>query len=254
MPVDYYSSAWIESYAGTQAYSTYRVVCNPNSVTLYTTVASSGTNDWQNWIVTGSGNLLFPWLTQGTGEYYQVRLSDTSQIPGQLTVQTSELLTPEQETERQVQEAERRAERQALIAERRAREDELETRAQEGYERLRREHEQRRIQQEQEAAECLERATTLLLGCLDDNQTEEYNTLKTFHVVGASGRRYRIGYGHAGNVAELDNEGKAIVKFCIHASIHMPVPDTMLTQKLLLETNEEEFRKIANQTPVRMAA
>lgn len=93
------------------------------------------------------------------------------------------------------------------------------------------------------------KATELLLENLDAEQQIEFNQHKRFtvHVRGKVDQHYLIEYGYAGNV-KLFHKGKAIAKFCIHPAHNLPNEDVMLAQKLLLETNEEQFLKIANKT------
>lgn len=91
------------------------------------------------------------------------------------------------------------------------------------------------------------KAEQLLLEHLDEKQQEEYKSIRAFNVVSADGQRtYRIREGWAGNVDLLSPEGKVIKRYCIHPDIACPVPDNMLAQKLLLETDEKAFIRIAN--------
>lgn len=60
-----------------------------------------------------------------------------------------------------------------------------------------------------------------------------------------SSRTYRIRRGVAGNVSLLGPDGRAVKSFCAHPD-GVPSPDVMLSQKLMLETNEDMFLRIAN--------
>jgi hypothetical protein len=48
-----------------------------------------------------------------------------------------------------------------------------------------------------------------------------------------------------GNVEELDAKGNPKLKLCVHP-VNVPLADALVTQKLLLETDEQEFRRMAN--------
>ncbi len=93
------------------------------------------------------------------------------------------------------------------------------------------------------------KAEKLLLANLDSDQGAEFRKTRQFVVRSADGERcYRVEYGTAGNIRLLDKSGKAVAKFCIHPHVCLPVEDVMLCQKLLLETDEKEFLRIANRT------
>lgn len=93
-------------------------------------------------------------------------------------------------------------------------------------------------------------AEKLLLENLSQEQRQEYAHEKRFHVISQSGKRFQVKLGRAGNVMELNESGKGVNRFCIHPTEAVPDQDTMLAQKLLLETDEEKFRKIANRTAI----
>lgn len=78
-------------------------------------------------------------------------------------------------------------------------------------------------------------------------ETKSYFELTVHDRDGAS-RTYRIEHGYAGNVKLLDAKGVPVRRYCIHADSRLPYEDQMLAQKLLLESNEMEFLKIANKT------
>ena len=86
---------------------------------------------------------------------------------------------------------------------------------------------------------------------LDDEQRKLFKLGRHFMVHSRDAkRRYKIEYGTAGNVKLLREDGKAVASFCIHPEIHVPTEDVMLAQKLLLETAEDEFLRIANRTAI----
>lgn len=95
-----------------------------------------------------------------------------------------------------------------------------------------------------------DKARQLLLAQLDDRQridlaSNGYFDLETIQPSGER-RRYRIHRGRAGNVRRLDEQGREVRRFCIHPIMACPDEDTMLTQKLWLENNEELFLRTAN--------
>lgn len=97
---------------------------------------------------------------------------------------------------------------------------------------------QLRRREEQEAAKA--RAEELLMGCLDEEQRHQLLTRGRFNVRSASGRLYVIERGYAGNVFSGQT------RFCIHMDHRLPEADHMLAQKLLIETDEDSFLRIAN--------
>lgn len=100
---------------------------------------------------------------------------------------------------------------------------------------------------DEEAAD--KRAEELLVAALDAEQREEYARDKSFHVRARTGRRYRIRRAWSGHVARVD-DGREVERLCAHPRIRVPLPDNQLVAKLMLETDEEMFRRIANITPL----
>lgn len=98
--------------------------------------------------------------------------------------------------------------------------------------------------------EAADRAAALLSDHLAPEQRETFEKQRHFVVHSRDGqRRYRVEYGTAGNVKLLNAEGKAVAKFCIHpVDSRIPTEDVMLTQKLMIEGDEESFLRIANRT------
>ena len=92
-------------------------------------------------------------------------------------------------------------------------------------------------------------AEQLLVANLTKEQREMFQKTKKFHVITAGGNRYEVDTSRrSGNVKLLDDKGKPIESHCIHHSCGTPTPDcdNALAQKLMLETDEKEFRRIAN--------
>jgi hypothetical protein len=96
-----------------------------------------------------------------------------------------------------------------------------------------------------------ERAEELLKEHLTDEQREMYERVKKFHVITEKGKRYEIDCSNKKrmhNVYELDDKGIRKIEHCIYQGNWGPLGDNYLAQKLMLETDEEAFRRIANQT------
>lgn len=92
-----------------------------------------------------------------------------------------------------------------------------------------------------------EKALQLLLDNLDDNQAEIYKRTGAIPVTGQSGKLYRIRKGTCRNVEEVDCKGCVIRHLCFHPKdSQIPVYDSMLTQKLMLELHEQYARGVAN--------
>ena len=101
------------------------------------------------------------------------------------------------------------------------------------------------------------RARRLLISMLTPDQRKELEEKNHFHLTvhdrSGSMRVYRIEHGYAGNVKLLGVAGQPVKRYCIHADYRLPYEDQMLAQKLLLESNEEHFLKVANMTQLRAA-
>lgn len=169
-----------------------------------------------------------PWVIWNTGGT-SASSTDTCWIQWNTRVKTA-VYTPARRSAEEI-------ERDRIAAEQRAKE---------------REKERKEREERQRAA--VARSTELLREWLDEKERERFDKHKRFHVVTASGRRYEVDCTkRQHNVFELDEKGKRVVEHCIYANaFDLPLPDNALAQKLLLETNEDEFRRIANQT--RLAA
>ncbi len=96
----------------------------------------------------------------------------------------------------------------------------------------------------EERREAGERARILLLDNLSEEQREEYERLESFRVI-VGDRMYRIKRGRVGNIELIDDEG-IVARYCVHPEVECPDEDTMLTQKLMLENDEQELLRLAN--------
>jgi len=124
-----------------------------------------------------------------------------------------------------------------------------------GEERAAREERQRRaaeeqIKRERERAAAQVKARELLLTHLTPEQRDTVARHGWFVVEGGRSRkRYRINTGgYAGNIEELDADGNVVATLCCHARVDIPVADQHLTQKFMLESDEQEFVARANRT------
>lgn len=90
-----------------------------------------------------------------------------------------------------------------------------------------------------------DRAVRMLRRFLTAEQLAQYAQSKYFFVRGSLGGRYRIDYGAHGNVKRVDEQGAVLESLCVQPA-GVPDGDAMLAQKLLLETNEQYVRDVAN--------
>lgn len=103
----------------------------------------------------------------------------------------------------------------------------------------------RRAEAERVAAKA--KAKELLERHLSEEQRKELAANRYFTVITRDGERvYRIHEGRSGNVRRVNAKGERMRTYCIHPSDLVPDEDTMLAQKLMLETAEEDFLRIAN--------
>jgi hypothetical protein len=95
------------------------------------------------------------------------------------------------------------------------------------------------------------RGIILLREWLSAAQQAQFDATKSFEVIGCdSGKRYRVLYGTASNIQELDDAGRPIRGWCFIPSARLVAGDVMLAQKIALETDEKAALKIANGFPV----
>lgn len=91
------------------------------------------------------------------------------------------------------------------------------------------------------------RARKLLLSALDPWQRRQLKRKGYFHVSSSRGNVFRIAREVPFNVRLAGEAKPSRIYFCLEAEDpELPVEDVMLAQKLLLETNEGEFLKLAN--------
>lgn len=123
------------------------------------------------------------------------------------------------------------------------------------YEDLERE-ERRRVE-----AAASERALETLSEVLTQAQWEQYQESEEFDLVVPSGNVYRICRGVTGNVTRMV-DGVQVESLCAHPHMsqmdnlgrwvgRLPVEDVLVSQVLTLLTDEAEFRRVANITPLR---
>lgn len=100
-------------------------------------------------------------------------------------------------------------------------------------------------------ARAVRKAKKLLTEHLTDEQLQSLAEKDYFELESSSGRRYRIYRGIQRNITELDAQGREFNRLCAHSNeMNMPAEDHILVQKLMLETDESGFRKIANHSPI----
>jgi len=81
------------------------------------------------------------------------------------------------------------------------------------------------------------------------NDLTKYGFFKLYVKKGEETKVYRIRRGQHRNVDLMEELGGKLVprkSLCLHPSMAVPDADAMLVQKLMLETNEDEFLRIAN--------
>lgn len=92
------------------------------------------------------------------------------------------------------------------------------------------------------------RAAQLLKSTLSRKQQEQFAAIRSFDLE-VGDKLYRVIPGQ--RVQRLNKQTKAVERyFCIHTAYDHPVPaeDTALAQKLLLEADEAQFLRIANES------
>lgn len=92
------------------------------------------------------------------------------------------------------------------------------------------------------------RSLELLLERLSPSQRTDFLRWRYFVVRGESGQRYRVTYGMNGNIEVLTPLGVVDHRLCAGPS-GVPIPGVLLAQKLMLETQEAEFLRIAARQP-----
>lgn len=99
---------------------------------------------------------------------------------------------------------------------------------------------------EEERAKARARARQLLVRLLSAKQREQFEKDSSFELE-VNDRLYRVKTG--ARVERLDRKTKKVESyFCIHPAEHLPWEDVAISQKLLLEADEKEFLRLANET------
>jgi len=101
------------------------------------------------------------------------------------------------------------------------------------------------LAREAPSPEVAARADALLHEVLDNNQRQELADTGIVTVRGSLGGEYRIKLGRSGNVTRVVN-GEAVERLCIHPNIDVPDADVVVSQVLMLRTNEAAFLVTAN--------
>jgi hypothetical protein len=90
------------------------------------------------------------------------------------------------------------------------------------------------------------RGLRLLREWLSPSQREQFDTLGYFEVIGCNtGSRYRLYYGKAMNVHELDESGRLKMGWCFVPDGPLAAGDVLLSQKIALETFECDALSVA---------
>jgi hypothetical protein len=105
---------------------------------------------------------------------------------------------------------------------------------------------ERALEAEKRAEELLR--STLSVQQREDLEKNKYFFLETLDATGRK-RRYRIDRGTHGNVKEVNEQGSVLREFCVQPE-GVPVPDSMLAQKLYLEHDLRGFLNQANVTRI----
>lgn len=96
-----------------------------------------------------------------------------------------------------------------------------------------------------------EKALQLLKEWLTPVQLKDFEQHQYFFVRGSKTRaRYKITRGATFNVVELDAKGDGKTKLCFRPVGASTIGDTMLAQKIMLETDEPRALKIANRSSI----
>jgi len=91
------------------------------------------------------------------------------------------------------------------------------------------------------------KARQLLREVLTEEQDKQFEEKGYFELTSvSSGNRYRIKNGRSRNVQKIDKDGNVLQHLCFHPSDYVHNFDTMVAQKLMLESYEEEVKKVAN--------
>lgn len=95
--------------------------------------------------------------------------------------------------------------------------------------------------------EAITRSVLLLFSILNEVQAKNIRSFGWFDMIGSDERIYRLLYHRHGNVFRMDKQGKSIeAVWCGHFGENLPVADTLVAQKLMLEVDPEMYTKNAN--------
>lgn len=108
--------------------------------------------------------------------------------------------------------------------------------------------ERTRLEQEREREAARNRAQEFLLQHLTQEQQATLKKNGWFIVQGGRTKtKYRIRNNSiAGNIDVFDSKDKVTHRLCGHASHVIPIGDQLLAQKMMLESSEDDFLRIAN--------
>jgi hypothetical protein len=190
---------------------------------MATTTTTSITWDGWNQTTTSMGTWTV-WINGQLAQESQLAQGQLGQVWGNWQISTGATVSPESEEERAA-----RFERERVWREREA-------------------------ERTAKAAEAEVRAKELLESMLTPKQLKQLAEKSEFEVVSQTGKRYAIAKGSAGNVHSLDERRRKVARHCIHPTDCVPCWDAMLSQLMWLRWNEAEFLKVANTTPLRLAA
>ena len=94
------------------------------------------------------------------------------------------------------------------------------------------------------------RGRRLLRRWLSQEQRAQFDAMNYFDVIGGqTGKRYRIHYGQAANIREMDEAGNPTIGWCFVPKGYLVPGDVMLAQKIALETDELAALAVANRFP-----
>jgi hypothetical protein len=95
------------------------------------------------------------------------------------------------------------------------------------------------------------RANTRLMELLDSEQQKDLKNSGIFYLT-VGERRYKIMPGSVVTLMGVDGQPES--SFCIHPTTSVPAADWAIAQKLMLETDEPGFLRIANRRDLRVRA
>lgn len=107
-------------------------------------------------------------------------------------------------------------------------------------------------EREEKRVVAVKRAESLLFTILKPEQVKQYTDHGYFETE-VDDRVYRIKKGRSGNVY-LVKDGKEVARYCAHPADWTPDQDVMISQLLMLKTDEKRFLQTANRTQLLRAA